>query len=62
VLPIANFVSTAVTSLSRDIPLQRRSAHASQTTSRFALPALDSANSRFHIFIAYTPLGKIASG
>jgi hypothetical protein len=61
-LPIATFVTTAITSLLRDIPFQRRSAHAFQTNSRFALPALDQANSRFHIFIAYTPLGEIAPG
>jgi hypothetical protein len=46
----------------RDIPLQRRSARASLITPRFSLPALDSANSRFHIFIAYTPLGRMVPG
>jgi hypothetical protein len=62
VLPIVIFVTMTVTSLLRDIPLQRRSAQAFLITFPFALPALDSANLRFHIFIAYTPLGEIVPG
>jgi len=46
----------------RDIPLQRRSAHASQILPRFTLPALASANPPFHIFVAYTPLREKVPG
>ena len=62
VLPIVIFVTMTITSLLRDIPLQRRSAQAFLITFPFVLPALDSANLPFHIFIAYTPLGEIVPG
>jgi hypothetical protein len=62
ILPIATLVVTAIMSLSRDTSLQRRSAHAFLITLSFSNPALNPANSRFHIFVAYTLLGETVPG